>query len=72
MINFDYTSEQKEIKEAAFKFAVNEMLPKASVFDQTDKCLAHGTSKMMVAQGLQTIKSAIDFMGADPLPPKLI
>lgn len=34
MINFDYTSEQKEIKEAAFKFALNEMLPRASEFDQ--------------------------------------
>jgi len=34
MINFDYTSEQREIKEAAFKFAVNEMLPKASEYDQ--------------------------------------
>jgi len=34
MINFDYTSEQNEIKEAAFKFAVNEMLPKASEYDQ--------------------------------------
>ena len=47
-------------------------LAEASVFDQTDKCLAHGTSKMMVGQGLQTIKSAIDFMGAAPLPPKFI
>ncbi len=34
MINFDYTPEQKEIKEAAFKFALNEMLPKASEYDQ--------------------------------------
>jgi uncharacterized protein (TIGR00369 family) len=47
-------------------------LAEASVFDQTDKWLAHGTSKMMVTQGLQTIKSAIDFMGSDPLPPKII
>jgi acyl-CoA dehydrogenase len=34
MINFDYTSEQKEIKEAAFKFAVNVMQPKAFEYDQ--------------------------------------
>ena len=47
-------------------------LAEATAFDQTDKWLAHGTSKMMVAQGLQTITNAIDFTSAVPVPPKFI
>lgn len=34
MINFDLTSEQKEIRELAMKFARNEMMPKAGEFDE--------------------------------------
>lgn len=34
MINFDLTSEQKEIRELAMKFAKNEMMPKAGEFDE--------------------------------------
>lgn len=33
-MNFDLSAEQKEIKELAFKFAKNEMLPKAAEYDQ--------------------------------------
>jgi len=47
-------------------------LAEATIFDQNDKWLAHGTSKMMVTQGLQTIKDAIEFAGDIKLPPKFI
>jgi uncharacterized protein (TIGR00369 family) len=45
-------------------------LAEATAFDQADKWLAHGTSKMMVAPGLQTITDAINLFSAVPLPPK--
>lgn len=35
MINFEYSSEQKEIKEMAMKFARNEMQPHASKYDES-------------------------------------
>lgn len=47
-------------------------LAEATAFDQNDKWLAHGTSKMMVTQGLQTIRDALNFLGTDDLPPKFI
>ena len=47
-------------------------LAEATAFDQSDKWLAHGVSKMMVTQGLQTIRDALGFMGAESLPPKFI
>jgi uncharacterized protein (TIGR00369 family) len=47
-------------------------LAEATAFDQHDKWLAHGISKMMVTQGLQTIKDAFDFVGDKDLPPKFI
>jgi uncharacterized protein (TIGR00369 family) len=47
-------------------------LAEAVAVDQNDKWLAHGVSKMMVTQGLQTIKDAAAFIGAKPLPPKFL
>jgi uncharacterized protein (TIGR00369 family) len=47
-------------------------LAEATAFDQNDKWLAHGISKMMVTQGLQTMKDALAFLGAEYLPPKFI
>jgi len=35
MINFDYSQEQKEIREMAMKFAKNEMQPNASKYDES-------------------------------------
>tara|TARA_R110002072_G_scaffold288917_1_gene455386 strand:+ start:55491 stop:56636 length:1146 start_codon:yes stop_codon:yes gene_type:complete len=35
MLNFELSSEQKEIKEMAMKFARNEMIPNASKFDES-------------------------------------
>lgn len=37
MMNFDYTTEQKEIKELALKFAKNEMIPVAQEYDEHGK-----------------------------------
>ncbi len=34
MMNFEYSSEQKEIKEVALKFAKNEMIPLAAKYDE--------------------------------------
>jgi uncharacterized protein (TIGR00369 family) len=45
-------------------------LAEATAFDEADKCLAHGTSKMVVTPGVQTIKGAADFIGTGVLPPK--
>jgi uncharacterized protein (TIGR00369 family) len=47
-------------------------LAEATAFDQQEKCLAHGVSKMMVLQGAQAIKDAAGFMGRGSLPPKFI
>ena len=47
-------------------------LAEATAFDQQEKWLAHGVSKMMVLQGPQTIKDAAGFIGTASLPPKLI
>jgi uncharacterized protein (TIGR00369 family) len=47
-------------------------LAEATAFDQADKWLAHGTSKLMVAPNLQTITDAINLFSAVPLPPKFI
>lgn len=35
MVNFELSSEQKEIKEMAMKFAKNEMMPKANEYDES-------------------------------------
>ncbi|MEI9479575.1 MAG: PaaI family thioesterase [Deltaproteobacteria bacterium] len=60
------------VKGRRIKVGKTMCLAEATAFDQTDKWLAHGTSKMMVTQGLQTIKNASDFIGTVDLPPKFI
>ncbi len=47
-------------------------LSDAAAFDATEKCLAHGSSKLIISQGLQTITGALEFMGGGKLPPKRI
>ena len=42
----------------------------ATVEDEKGKLLAHGTSKQLVASGLQTINHVLEAMGRDALPPK--
>jgi uncharacterized protein (TIGR00369 family) len=60
------------IKGRRIKIGKTMCLAEASVYDQDERYLAHGSSKMMVTPGLQTIKDAADFIGAGPLPPKFI
>ena len=60
------------IKGRRIKMGKTMCLAEATAFDQNDKWLAHGISKMMVTPGLQTIKDAFDFVGARDLPPKFI
>ena len=60
------------IKGRRIKIGKTICLAEATAFDQNDKWLAHGVSKMMVTQGLQTIKDALHFVGTDYLPPKFI
>jgi uncharacterized protein (TIGR00369 family) len=43
-----------------------------TVKDVDGKLLAHGTSKQIIKDGLQTVNQAIDAMGHAPLPPKYI
>jgi len=60
------------VKGRSIKIGKTICLAEATAFDQNDKWLAHGISKMMVTQGLQTIKDALNFIGAEHLPPKFI
>ncbi|MDD2621340.1 MAG: PaaI family thioesterase [Syntrophomonadaceae bacterium] len=44
----------------------------AVIKDANGKYVAHGTSKMMITPGLQTINQAVMAMGHNALPPKFI
>ena len=59
-------------KGRSIKIGKSMCLAEATATDQDGKWLAHGTSKMMVTKGLQTIENALDFTGAKALPPKFI
>lgn len=60
------------VKGRSIKIGKTICLAEATAFDQNDKWLAHGVSKMMVTQGLQTIRDAVHFTGAERLPSKFI
>jgi len=60
------------VKGRSIKIGRTMCLAEATVFDQKDKQLAHGVSKLMVVQGLQTIKDAADLAGEKNLPPKFL
>ena len=47
-------------------------LAEATAFASPDKCLAHGVSKMMVTQALQTIQGATALAKDERLPPKFL
>jgi len=47
-------------------------LCEAAAKDAQGKLLAHGTSKLLIVQGLQSIDQAIGAMGYRSLPPKFI
>ena len=47
-------------------------LAEASVTDEKGKLLAHGISKMMILEGVQPVRQAVEAMGHPPLPPKFL
>ena len=59
-------------KGRSIKIGKSMCLAEATATDQNGKWLAHGTSKMMVTEGLQTIQDAFNHTGSEKLPPKFI
>jgi len=59
-------------KGRSIKIGKSMCLAEANATDEDGKWLAHGTSKMMVTKGLQTIEDAFIFTGSKALPPKFI
>ena len=59
-------------KGRSIKIGKSMCLAEATATDEDGKWLAHGTSKMMVTKGLQTIEDASIFTGSEALPPKFI
>jgi uncharacterized protein (TIGR00369 family) len=59
-------------KGRSIKIGKTMCLAEATAMDKDGKWLAHGTSKMMVTKGLQTIEDALSFTGSTALPPKFI
>lgn len=54
------------------KVGRNICLSEVTVMDGQGKALAHGTSKLMITQGMQTVSQAASALGYQPLPPKFI
>ena len=54
------------------KIGKSMCLAEATATDKEGKWLAHGTSKMMITKGLQTIEDAVRRTGSLALPPKFI
>jgi len=59
-------------KGRSIKIGKSMCLAEATATDNDGKWLAHGTSKMMVTKGLQTIEDAFSFTSSDTFPPKFI
>jgi len=59
-------------KGRSIKIGKSMCLAEATATDKDGKWLAHGTSKMMVTKGLQTIEDAFSFTSSKALPPKFI
>ena len=59
-------------KGRSIKIGKSMCLAEATATDEEGQWLAHGTSKMMVTKGLQTIEDAFIFTGSEVLPPKFI
>lgn len=47
-------------------------LAEAKMCDQRGKLLAHGTSKLMVIRGKQSIQDVVDYVGSTQLPNKFL
>jgi len=59
-------------KGRSIKIGKSMCLAEATATNKEGKWLAHGTSKMMVTEELQTIEDAFNFTGSKTLPPKFI
>jgi uncharacterized protein (TIGR00369 family) len=59
-------------KGRSIKIGKSMCLAEGTATDKDGKWLAHGTSKMMVTKGLQTIENAFSFIGSKELPPKFL
>ena len=75
-LKIDYLAPIREgviaTKGRSIKIGKSMCLAEATSFDKDGKSLAHGTSKMMVTKGLQTIEDVFGFTAQRPLPPKFI
>ena len=47
-------------------------LAEAQMFNENEKLLAHGTSKLMAIRNKQTMRDVVDYVSAERLPPKFI
>jgi len=56
----------------AIKIGRSLCLAEARVTDETGRLLAHGTSKMLVTEGLQFLDQAVANLGLPPMPPKFL
>ncbi|NLV36803.1 MAG: PaaI family thioesterase [Clostridiaceae bacterium] len=71
--NLSMIREGKIISEGkSIKIGRSICLAQASVKDMNGKLLAHGTSKLMILDGKQSIEHAIEAMGYRTLPPKFL
>lgn len=61
-----------KIKGRSIKVGKTMCLAEAFAADEEGKWIAHGTSKIMVRNDLQTISDALTFMEGKNLPPKFI
>ncbi|MFH2130071.1 MAG: PaaI family thioesterase [bacterium] len=59
-------------KGRSIKIGKTMCLAEATAMDSNGKWLAHGTSKMMVLKGMQTIEDALKHSGHGSVPPKFI
>jgi len=75
-LKIDYLSPIRDgiiiTKGRSIKIGKSMCLAEATALDKDGKWLAHGTSKMMVTRGLQTIDDALKFTGIRSLSPKFI
>ena len=75
-INVDNLSMIKEgkiiVEGKSLKIGRSVCLSEATAKDENGKFLAHGTSKLMIVEGLQSIQQAVNAMGYHELPPKFI
>lgn len=60
------------VKGKRIKAGRNICLAEAAITDSLGKQIAHGTSRQMIAPGLQTIAQAVAESSGAPLPPKYL